>query len=152
MFIAAGPFALMGCQLTQNPFADELVGQQRVSTPSVDAARAAAVQTAAAEAHGQTKSLPMIDGSVTHGPLYFEDPFEDTGSDDGKFAWTGEDYLWMFSWRGRYLVNAVAFPVSCAVTPPWTVMVSDGNPSPRAFHEQHDAVRLRVTDVTPATN
>ncbi len=150
--IAAASTTLFGCRLVQNPFVDELAGQREVSTPSVDAVRAAAVQSGFVESHGQPKSLPMIDGSVTHGPLYFEDPYEDTGSDDGKFAWTGEDYLWMFYWRGRYLVNAVAFPVSCAVTPPWTVMVSDGRPSQRAFHEQHDAVRMNIADDAPATN
>lgn len=138
---AAFPLLFCGCKLGQKPFTDELADQRSVTTPSVDAVRAASVQPSAFETHGEAKTLPMTDGSVTHGPLYFEDPYEDTGSNDGKFAWSGEDYLWMFYWRGRYLVNAVAFPVSAVVSPPWTVMVSDGSPSPRAFGEQHDAVR-----------
>jgi len=143
-FFAGVASVLSGCQLVQNPFADELASQRGVTTPSVDAVREAAVKPTAVQAHGEAKTLPMTDGSVTHGPLYFEGPFEDKGSDDGKFAWTGEDYLWMFSWRGRFLLNAVAFPVSAVVTPPWTVMVSDGRPSPRAFGEQHDAERLKA--------
>jgi hypothetical protein len=85
-----------------------------------------------------------MDGTVTHGPLFFEDGFEDQGSEDGQFAWTGEDYLQMFYWRGRFLVNALCFPVSAVVTPPWVVMASDGEPSRRIAGLNHDAARSVV--------
>ena len=85
--------------------------------------------------------VPVQDGTVLHLPLYFEDPFEDKGSEDGRFAWTGEDYFQILYWRGRFLLNAVAFPISATVTPPWVVMESDGRLSRQILWKDHDATR-----------
>ncbi len=133
---------LAGCQYIVNPFNDEMAGRQRTTTPSVQAARAAQVEVSVAQPHGEPKPYPAHVDEVTHLPLYFEDPFEDKGSEDGKFAWTGEDYLWMFYSRGRFLLNAVAFPLSAAVTPPWTPMASDGRLSRQCLGYDHDARRM----------
>ena len=78
-------------------------------------------------------------GAVKHGPVYFEDPFEETGGDDRSFAWTGEDYWHSLYGPSRFLVSAVLFPVSAALTPPWQVMESDGQPGRRVFGMEHDA-------------
>ena len=131
----------MGCAkcLRVNPFQDELADMPRVTTPSVETARAADVQPTQNRRDWASFTLQAADGTVHHGPLYFEDPFEDKGSDDGKLAWTGEDYLQFFYWRGRYIVNLIAFPVSAVVTPPWTVMESDGYLSCQALGCDHDA-------------
>lgn len=115
-----------GCSLYSNPFRDEFANQPPTTTPSVDAVMAADVTPSVQERNGDPKVVYTADGSVKHYPLYFEDPFEDHGSDDGKFAWTGEDYYWMVEWRARYLVNLIAFPLSAVVNPPWQPMVSDG--------------------------
>jgi hypothetical protein len=137
---------LVGCatssHIFSNPFCDELDGRTAATTPSVMAARAAAHQPNLVVSHGQPKTLCAKDGSVIHGPLYFEDPFEEKGGEDGRFAWTGEDYLWMVYWRGRFMVNLFAFPVSAALSPPWQAMVSDGYLSDRSLGAFHDAAPL----------
>jgi len=124
-----------------NPFHDELAGQQAVTTASVEGARAAKTTPTVRQRDYPTVELRPEAEGVTHGPLYFEDPFEDKGSEDGRFAWTGEDYLQMFYWRGRFLLNTFFFPVSAVVTPPWTIMESDGRLSRQALGYDHDAER-----------
>ncbi len=143
LVLAAGTWLLLpGCQLMVRPFHDEFVVHPVSSTTaSVDGIRAADTHPVIRErGHAQTLRRSE-DGTVTHGPLYFEDPYEGTGSDDGQFAWTGEDYFQIPYWRARFLLNAIAFPVSAVVTPPWTVMESDGRLSRRAWGEDHDAQR-----------
>lgn len=136
----AGLAFLSGCSLTVNPFRDEYAHRPSVTTPSVVAVMAADVPTSVQERHGVEKHRSPIDGSVTHGPLYFEDPTEERGSEDGHFAWTGEDYVWMAYWRARFMANLIAWPVSAVVNPPWQVMVSDGQRSCCGRGRQFDAV------------
>lgn len=130
-----------GCQLMVDPFKDELAGRQVMSTASVEGAREAKTTPTVRQRDYTPFELHAEAGDVTHGPLYFEDPFEDKGSEDDRFAWTGEDYLQMFYWRGRFLLNTAFFPVSAVVTPPWTVMESDGRLSRQALGYDHDAER-----------
>ncbi|MFH1109258.1 MAG: hypothetical protein V1790_08700 [Planctomycetota bacterium] len=130
-----------GCQLMVNPFHDELAGPQQMTTPSVEGARAATAAPSLRQRGYAPVEIHAENGAVTHGPLYFEDPFEDKGSEDGQFAWTGEDYLQAAYWRGRFLVNTLLFPISAIVTPPWTVMESDGHLSRQALGMDHDAQR-----------
>jgi len=124
------------------PFHDEFVVHPTVATTaSAEGVHAAKATPVLRQRDHAQKEISPNDGAVTHGPLYFEDPFEDKGSEDGKFAWTGEDYLQWWYWRGRFLLNAVALPVSAVVTPPWVVMVSDGRLSRQALGYDHDAER-----------
>ncbi len=139
--LLATTISLSGCQLMVNPFRDELEGRQEMTTASVEGARAAEATPSIRQRDFARVELRPENMDVTHGPLYFEDPFEDKGSEDGRFAWTGEDYLQMFYWRGRFLLNTVLFPVSAVVTPPWTVMESDGRLSRQALGYDHDAER-----------
>lgn len=144
-----------GCHLMVNPFRDEFAGQQAMTTASVEGARAAETTPTVRQREYALLELRPEEMGVTHGPLYFEDPFEDKGSVDGRFAWTGEDYLQMFYWRGRFLLNTVFFPVSAVVTPPWTVMESDGRLSRQALGYDHDAKRWvepPVDDPTPSVS
>ena len=92
----------------------------------MEAVLAADVAPSVQDVHGVAKVRCAVDGSVPHTPLYFEDPSEESGSEDGHYMWTGEDYLWIASWRARFLANLVAWPVSAVVTPPGSTMVSDG--------------------------
>lgn len=87
-----------------------------------------------------TQALRVREG-VPHWPLWWEDPFEDQGDNDGQFAWTWQDYFNMPYAPARYLLNTVAFPVSAIVTPPGTPMVSDGR-----VDNTHDAERGRSPD------
>jgi len=141
LVILASTIPLSGCQLMVDPFRDELEGRQEMTTASVEGARAAKTTPAVRQRDYAAFELLAEHEGVTHGPLYFEDPFEDKGSEDGRFAWTGEDYFQIFYWRARFLANAIAFPVSAVVTPPWTVMESDGRLSRQALGYDHDAER-----------
>ena len=132
---------MTGCQLMVDPFKDELAGQQAITTASVEGAQAAKTTPTVRQRDYTPVELRAEADGVTHGPLYFEDPFENKGSEDGRFAWTGEDYLQMFYWRGRFLLNTVLFPISAVVTPPWTMMESDGHLTRQALGHDHDAER-----------
>jgi len=132
-----------GCQMFVDPFLDEMACQPPVTTPSVEGVLTANLEERVVPHRGTPIVLRAKEGTVTHTPLYFEDPFEDKGSDDGQFAVTGEDYLQVFYWRGRFLLNTIFFPVSVLVTPPWTLMASDGVLSEQALGKDHDAERWR---------
>ncbi len=135
-----GLVLLSGCSQMVNPFRDEYAHCPPVTTPSVEAVMAAEVPPSVQEHHGVEKLRCAMDGSVTHGPLYFEDHTEEGGNEDGHFAWTGEDYAWIAYWRARFMVNLIALPVSVVVNPPWQTMVSDGRRSCCGRGRKFDAV------------
>lgn len=138
----AACLGLAGCTELINPFVDDLPPTEDVTTASVVAARA----VDAVSSEPVREPVPMIasaqDGTVAHWPLWWEDPFEDKGSEDGQFALTYEDYLALPYGLGRFLLNTMAFPVSAVVTPVWTVMGSDGVLSRQALGYDHDATPL----------
>ena len=136
--MAAWTLGIVGCRMMPDPFADVVGRQDPITTPSVEGAWA--VETTRGDLHRPYEAmlLPAGDGTVTHGPLYFEDPDEEADGDD-RFAWTGQDYLRIFNWRGRFLFNLALFPVSVVVTPPWMVMASDAYPSRKILGIYHDA-------------
>jgi hypothetical protein len=78
-------------------------------------------------------------GSVSHGPLYFEDGYGEASDDDDVFAWSGDDWLHGMVWRARFLVNTALFPISVVVTPPCRLTYSDGRPSRCVFGAVFDA-------------
>lgn len=128
-----------------NPWRDEMREEPPVTTPSVEGVRAAGAATASAHRPFSERVAAPVDGSVTHGALYFEDPFEDRGSDDGRFAWNGADYLYLPYGPCRFLLNGGLFPISALVTPPTTVMASDGVISRQAAGAMdHDAARAEA--------
>ncbi len=139
------PGLVAGCHAPRNylvcNFADEYAKRGPVSTASVDLSRAHEGAPSAFHRDSDALVRRCVDGSVLHGPLYFEDPFEDAGSDDGQFAWTAEDSLFWLAWPGRFLLNGSFLPFSAITTPPWYVMVSDGHLSQQIPGKIHDATR-----------
>jgi len=131
-----------------DPWSDDLPGANDVSTASVEGARAAKVEPSQRVRESQRSRIEAQDGTVTHWPLWWEDPFVDKGSQDGQFAWTWEDYLAMPYGLGRNILNTMGWPVSAAVEPPFTVMGSDGKLSRQALGYDHDAER-RPEGVAP---
>ncbi len=115
-----------GCHLMVNPFTDELAGQQAVTTPSAEGAWAVEATPAMPTRQHARLEVATKNGTVTHGPLYFENGFGKMNSDDGRFAWTCKDYLQLFHWRGRFLFDAAVLPIRAVCTPPWAVEESDG--------------------------
>lgn len=132
-----------GCSGTLNPFVDDSV--RVADTPSARKLREAQVESAQRSRGWPESRLAGVSGEVVHWPTWQEDPFEDKGSDDGQFAWTAEDYLAHPYSFVRWLLNTFMLPVSMAVTPPGTPMVSDGELSRQALGSDHDAAR--VSDV-----
>lgn len=130
-----------GCAVFSNPFRDEFAGHPQVSTASANGVHAAGLKAEARRRAFRPASIGPANGAVTHGPLYFEDGFEDQGSDDGRFAWKSEDYFQFAYWRARFLWNAIVFPVHAVLAPPWRAMESDGESERRLAFWHHDAER-----------
>ncbi len=76
--------------------------------------------------------------AVTHGPLYMEDPFEDKGT-TYRYRLGWEDWVAVPYCYARFTLNYLMLPVSAVVTPPCTVMESDGELSEQLLGYDHDA-------------
>jgi len=137
--------AVAGCSsYAINPFADEAVPREDMMSPSERAARVPRENQPVnlrKREYPETEVVP-VSGAVVHWPLWWEDPFEDKGSDDGQFAWTAEDYLAMPYSFARFILNTTAWPASAVVTPPGTPMISDGKLSRQILGYDHDAIPL----------
>ena len=134
--------AASGCSEVVNPFVDDVPATSEVTTASVYHVRHAGAAPVTRERGFDPAYASAQDGTVAHWPIWWEDPFVDKGSLDGQFAWTWEDYFAIPYGNGRFLLNTMGMPVSAVVTPPWTVMGSDGVLSRQALGYDHDATRL----------
>ncbi len=87
---------------------------------------------------------------VTHWPLWWEDFVEDSGSDDGQFAWTWCDFVCILYGPGRQIVNTAGLPLSMVVDPPGALRCSDGLVSRQMFGmSNHDAVACSGVAIPP---
>jgi len=147
----------VGCAQVNNPWKDSSVAiNQDMTTPSADAYSKDRAEFAAETRRTWSPSnVEYHNGSVTHWPLWFEDPFEDRGNTDvpmtdpakqrdlpdNVFAWNWVDYFDMAYGPARQVLNIVGWPVSAIVTPPGTLMESDGRISKGLLGWDHDAKR-----------
>lgn len=135
-----GALGAAGCQYVVNPFVDGTQPASTITTPTAVAAAEAVPKAPTMHERDwepQTRYYPK--SGVNHWPLWWEDPFEDKGSGNAEFAWTGEDYIAMpYGWA-RWLLNTTAWPISAIVTPPFTIMSSDGYLSKQLLGYDHDA-------------
>jgi hypothetical protein len=133
--------ALAGCSgQTIDPFRDvSAVPEESMTTASVETIREAGKAAAIRVRPWESSTLASEDGTVTHWPLWWEDPFEDRGSEDGADAWTWEDYAGLLYCPARFVLNTAAWPVSAIVTPAGTVLCSDGRISKQLVWRDHDA-------------
>lgn len=129
-----------GCQHTLNPWLDDLPIVEQVTTASVEGARIAPRKPSAPRRSFAAFRVEPQPGTVSHWPLWWQDPFEDKGSEDGRFAWTAEDYFALAYSPGRFLVNMMGFPASVYLTRPGTVMCSDGKLSRQRLGYDHDPI------------
>lgn len=91
----------------------------------------------------QKSYVASDDAPANHWPLYFEDPFEDKGTGRegrNKYYVGWEDYVAMAYTPARYHLNYLLLPISAIVTPPWTIMESDGELSKQLLGYDHDAI------------
>lgn len=82
---------------------------------------------------------------VAHWPLYFENPFVDKGhgrQGSNKYHIGWEDCIAVPYSYARFTVNWLFLPVSAVVTPPWTLMASDGEISEQCLGPDQDATRV----------
>ena len=136
----AGVCMSTGCSLAVNPFQDELYPPQRVTTASVESARAHDEAGTTMTRSSPPTTVSAKSGAVLHLTLYYEDPVIEEGSDDGRMAWTGEDYLQFLPLGpARFLVETITWPIQAAMDPPWRVHVSDGVFARQSWDGHHDA-------------
>ena len=130
---AAGAFVCLStaCQHVENPFRDETIPASSITTATAEGVRQGAGPAESPHREWPEQRIVVHSGMVTHWPLWWEDPFEDLGSEDNQFAWTWEDAVAFPGTVGRWVVNTGGWPVSAVFIPPGTVMNSDGYPSPR---------------------
>lgn len=131
----------VGCSLHSTQMTDELPDHSVVTTPSVDEAMAASTTHRDARRPITPSHLKSQDGSVSHGPLYFEDDDEAAFSEDHFSAKKTNEFLCMFVENSRFILNTVFYPISVLDTPHWSRMASDGIPSRMVFGVKQDAVR-----------
>lgn len=131
----------VGCSLHSARMTDEWSGQTVVTTPSVDEALAASTTHRNARRPITPSHLKSQDGSVTHGPLYFEDNDEAVYREDDSSAKNSNDFLCFFVENSRFILNSLFYPISVLDTPHWSQMASDGIPSRMVFGVEQDAVR-----------
>ncbi len=89
---------------------------------------------------------------VQHGPLYFEDEFENVGAVNSHcpVGLTWADLVVFPYCDARWLLNTIALPVSVVVNPPWQAMCSDGEPGKRPpFGLTFDAAPCKQPVPTP---
>ncbi len=141
-----------GCAHSSNPWRDDLPATATATTASVRAARAVSAEGTRPDRGFVRVAITPTSGAVTHGPSYWPDPYEDRGSDDGQFRWTGEDYWAAYYGIGYNLINTVLLPIRAVVTRPSTVMVSDGVAGRQALGRYQDPERLSNRKTASATS
>ena len=96
------------------------------------------------ERDNETIEASAESGAIQHWPLWFEDPFVDSGhgrTGDNKYYTGWEDYVALPYGYSRHTLNWLMFPLSAIVTPPWSIMESNGfvEPVHKDPHFNHDA-------------
>lgn len=163
---AALLFLLMpaACAQLNNPFKDSAAySRDEMATPSTTEY----AQTRHGQAPMMRRSWTGSDvyyenGTVTHWPIWFEDPFQEKGNDvtdpadrdapDNRFAWNAADYLHIVYGPSRYLLNLFGLPFSAVLQPPGWVMASDGRISKGLVWYDHDSTYAKPTDEPPDYN
>lgn len=129
---------ILGCSQPPavDPWRDDSIPRSAYGTASSELVLASGEAPAIRVREIPPTAAPVARADVPHYPLWWEDPFEDQGDNDDRFAWTWQDYLHMPYGLGRFILNTVGTPASAVVTPPWVSMVSDG-----VVDDVHDARR-----------
>lgn len=153
--LALAMTACAGCAHLNNPWADSSAAiDGDLTTPSTEGYSGPSEFAVSLRRTSEPCEVVYANGSVTHWPLWFEDPFEDKGNrdrppasgdenePDNVFVVNWVDYLHMAYGPARLLpVNIALWPASAVVTPPGTLMESDGVLSKGLLGYDHDAQR-----------
>lgn len=143
---------LSGCAHVNNPYKDSSAHiNNEMTTPSAEGYRGHSEFGKSKRRSGPVNEVRYENGAVSHWPLWWEDPFEDKGNrtvepadrdlPDDHFAWNWVDYFCMAYGPARFLLNTAAWPISAVVTPPGTLMESNGRMDKGLLGYDHDAKR-----------
>jgi hypothetical protein len=145
---------LVGCAQVPNQWQEDgPATAAEWDSPSAKDVRASHAPAPQRHRDGEATPTAAQSGAVTHWPLYFEDPFEDKGHGRqglNKYYIGWEDYVALPYCYSRFTLNWLMFPVSAVVTPPWTLMESDGAISRQALGYDHDATGAQPHAAGPA--
>ena len=140
---------LVGCAQVPNQWQEDgPATAAEWDSPSAKDVRASHAPATQRHRDGEATPTAAQSGAVTHWPLYFEDPFVDKGHgrtdethpfDVHRLGW--EDYVALPYCLARHTANWLLLPASAVVTPPWTLMESDGRLSRQLLGYDHDATR-----------
>lgn len=136
-----------GCAIGVNHFKEDGPSTtMNWDSPTTADVRARFAEAPPRERGWEATTVAAESGGVYHYPLYFEDPFVDKGHgrtdethphDVYRGGW--EDYVALPYCPARFVGNVLLFPASVVVTPPWTIMESDGRLSKQLLGYDHDA-------------
>jgi len=161
--VAVALAILAGCGHVNDPWRDSsAVIDHQMTTPSAEGFKGQPEFGRTARRDVPPATVYYENGSVTHWPLWWEDPFEDQGNNpnpshrdavDPVFAMNWVDYLHIGYGPARLVLNTVGWPVSAVVTPPGTLLESDGRIDRGLLWHDHDAKRAdSVTREPPDVN
>ena len=155
--VLVGAFAgsyVLGCAQLNNPWKDSSAAiDADMTTPSTEGYKGNPEFGGPNRRTWAGSEVRYANGSVTHWPLWWEDPFEDKGNHeqppasgnesepDNQFVVTWVDYLGIGYNPSRWFLNTIGWPISAVVTPPGTLMESDGRISKGLVWYDHDARR-----------
>jgi len=152
--LLVGTFLLVGCAQVPNQWREDgPAATADLDSPSAKDLRATHAPGPQRHRDWAVTTTAAESGAVTHWPLYFEDPFEDKGhgrEGANKYHLGWEDCVAGPYTYARFTLNWLMFPVSAVVTPPWTLMESDGVVSRQALGYDHDATRAAKHACEPA--
>lgn len=125
--------ATIGCTSPKGPMANGLAGRMSLTTASAEAVRAANVTPRSAPEYRDIRfHVCPKSGTVTHTPAYFRTDARCCGDNNTKFGISGNDYFaWVRETTG-FFISIAMHPVDLLLTPPWTLMESDGKQARRA--------------------
>lgn len=144
--LAAAGALFVGCHRIENNFVEDGPSSDGAS---LDSATVADLRTRGdAPEHQRERAweknhLAVVDGSVRHGPLYFQDPFEDKGAGHGEHRLGWEDVFAAHYDFARFTGNWLLLPVSMVVNPPWQTQESDGALSKQLLGYDHDPIPVK---------
>jgi hypothetical protein len=118
------------------------VSPEMLDTPSTTFVNQSGVRPAVVERGWSSMTGYYAAPVVQHGPLYFEDEFENVGvvSDACPRGWTWLDFVSIPYCDARWMLNTIAVPVSMVVYPPWQPTCSDGEPGKTPLGLTFDSV------------
>lgn len=138
---------LIGCGNIHNLFVEDGPSfDEELDSPTSADVRSRMVMGTAQNRGWSRMTTAPASGAVRHGPLYFEDPFEDKGF--GRTRETHPRAVHVIGWEdaiatpysfARFTANWLLWPASLIVTPPVTLYDSDGEVSPQLLGYDHDA-------------